>query len=245
MTESIVSNGIKAVLFDLDGTLRLNLPSGGEVFNEEAARLGLSLSDEDKRRTARWEHYYFANSPELIIDQGSFKDEVESFWINFARRRLTAMGCPPMKTADYGAVLNEYMRESYKPAVHVPADAVVTLTLLKDSGLILGMVSNRQKSYGDELEQLGLKDFFEFSLAGGEVSAFKPEPQIFQKALEKAGTTAEQTVYIGDNYFADVIGARRAGLRPILYDPEGVFPDADCDVIRSFRELPDLLMNLS
>jgi FMN phosphatase YigB (HAD superfamily) len=45
----------------------------------------------------------------------------------------------------------------------------------------------------------------------------------------------EQTLYIGDNYFADVVGARRAGLRPVLYDPKGLFHEPGCPVIASFR----------
>jgi len=56
----------------------------------------------------------------------------------------------------------------------------------------------------------------------------------------------EQTMYVGDNYFADVIGARNAGLQPVLIDPEGVFDQhaeclGDCHVIRSMPELLGLL----
>jgi len=49
--------------------------------------------------------------------------------------------------------------------------------------------------------------------------------------------TAHETVYVGDNYFADIVGARRAGLQAGLYDPRFMFPDADCITIRSFDEL--------
>jgi putative hydrolase of the HAD superfamily len=53
--------------------------------------------------------------------------------------------------------------------------------------------------------------------------------------------SAHETIYIGDNYYADVVGARRAGLRPVLYDPQGVFPEADCAIIKSFDELNSIL----
>ena len=46
---------------------------------------------------------------------------------------------------------------------------------------------------------------------------------------------------MGDNYFADVVGSLRAGLRPVLYDPNGLFPEAGCAVIQSFDQLPGLL----
>jgi len=48
-------------------------------------------------------------------------------------------------------------------------------------------------------------------------------------------------MYVGDNYFADIIGSQRAGLMPVLYDPISLFPDADCVVIKSFAEIPELL----
>lgn len=69
------------------------------------------------------------------------------------------------------------------------------------------------------------------------MESYKPEPGIFEHALKKLDVTAAETVYVGDNYYADVVGARRAGLQPVLYDPNGIFPDADCVTIRSFDDL--------
>jgi putative hydrolase of the HAD superfamily len=133
------------------------------------------------------------------------------------------------------------MRENYKPQVHVPPESRATLNDLKHSGFILGVVSNRETPFAEELAQLGLMEYFQFSLAAGEVNTHKPDPRIFEEALRRAGTSASETMYVGDNYFADVVGSRRAGLRPVLYDPNGLFPDAGCDVITSFDQLPPLL----
>ena len=46
-----------------------------------------------------------------------------------------------------------------------------------------------------------------------------------------------QAVYVGDNYFADVIGAQRAGIGAVLIDPQDLFPEADCPVIQKISEL--------
>jgi FMN phosphatase YigB (HAD superfamily) len=46
---------------------------------------------------------------------------------------------------------------------------------------------------------------------------------------------------VGDNYFADVIGAQKAKMRAILIDPEGLFPEAECTVIDAFDELQMVL----
>jgi len=53
--------------------------------------------------------------------------------------------------------------------------------------------------------------------------------------------TPVEAAYVGDNYYADVVGARRAGLTPVLYDPRGIFPDPGCASIVSFDQLPQVL----
>ena len=98
-------NGIKAILFDFDGTLRHNLPSGGEVFTDYATSLGLPVTGEDRRRAARWEHYYFANSPEIQEDHKKYNGEEEDFWFHFAHRRLAALGCPVDTVTELGPQL--------------------------------------------------------------------------------------------------------------------------------------------
>jgi putative hydrolase of the HAD superfamily len=73
------------------------------------------------------------------------------------------------------------------------------------------------------------------------VNTFKPEPEIFGHALRRLNLTAQEALYVGDNYYADVVGARRAGLRPVLYDPRGIFPEPGCETIKSFDELNTLV----
>jgi len=236
------TNGIKAILFDFDGTLRHHLPTGGEVFTDYVVNsLGLPITDEDRLRAARWEHYYFANSPEIQADQKLFQDKEEAFWFHFAHRRLTALGCPPDLVPELGPKASAHMRENYTPDVFVPEEVHTVLPGLRESGYTLGVVSNRSNPYQDEVEKMGLADYFNFSLAAGEVEVWKPDPGIFEHALKKTGTTPEQTLYIGDNYFADVVGARRAGLQPVLYDLKGLFYEPGCPVITSFDELTGLL----
>ncbi len=108
----------------------------------------------------------------------------------------------------------------------------------------MAVISNRQKPYQDEIDSLGIAQYFSFSLAGGEMEAWKPEPEIFIHACKRLNLNPSQAIYVGDNYFADVVGARRAGLQPVLYDPRGIFPQADCPVLTSFDQLPSVLKNL-
>ena len=85
--------------------------------------------------------------------------------------------------------------------------------------------------------------YFEFALAAGDVGVWKPDPEIFRFALHRLGTQPNETLYVGDNYYADVVGARRAGLRPILVDTDGTFPDAECTIIQNVGDLCEILSN--
>ena len=233
----ILSNPIKAVLFDLDGTLRHHIPSAGDVFVDYARSMGLRISEEDHIRAEHWVHHYFAFSLELQADGNLFKDDLKGFWVNFTKRRLVALGIGTAQAVEFAPQASAYMQEFYKPEVHVPPDVYPLLESLKRSGYVLGVVSNREEPYHDEIKNIKLDSYFQFILAGGEVNSFKPHRLIFKHAC----TSAQETLYIGDNYFADVVGARRAGLIPVLYDPISLFPDADCAIIKSFTELPALL----
>lgn len=237
-------NHIKTILFDLDGTLRHSIPAGGDVFVEYTKTLGLSISEEESIRAARWEHYYWANSLELKIDFETYKSEDRDFWKNYARRHLVALGASNTQAEELAPMLNQYMFDHYKFESVVYPEIPDVLAKLKDEKYRLGVVSNRDRPFGDELIKLGLSEFFEFSLAGGEVKSFKPEPGIFLAALERVDSTPQESIYVGDNYFADVIGSRRAGLMPVLYDPRGLFPEAGCPTITSFDQLIAVIQNL-
>ncbi len=233
--------GIQAILFDMDGTLRESQPTGGEVFTEYALSLGLPISEHDRILAARWEHYYFADSPEIRQDFQTFGDDDKGFWQNFGQRRLVALGCSVQQAEELAPAFSKHMEENYKPTDVIPEGAFEALESLRRKGYVLGVVSNRDLPYQERLRELGLSPYFSFSLAAGEVHSWKPGPGIFEAALKRAETQAHETVYVGDNYFADVVGARNAGLHPILYDRLNIFDDPGCPVITSFLQLPTLL----
>jgi HAD superfamily hydrolase (TIGR01549 family) len=231
------SNGIKAIFFDLDGTLRHSVPSGGEVSTEYIRSLGVDFSEADRVNALRWELVYWANSQDLLNDMKMYASDDAKFWVQYSQRRLRALGVSKKIAEELAPKVSAYMGEFYTPKSIVPEDAQRVLPQLKEQGYILAVISNRDKSFQEELDSHGLSEYFHFSLAGGEVDSYKPEPGIFQHALKRVDVRAEETIYVGDNYYADVIGSRRAGLRPVLYDPGDLFPDADCETIRSFDEL--------
>ena len=234
---------IKAIFFDLDGTLRHNLPSGGEFFADHAIRLGVQATRDDRLRAMRWEHFYWANSSELMADKRAYPDD-KLFWDQYARRRLGALGASRAHAEALAPQLTAYMLESYRPRSIVPEDAMRLLPALQRAGYLLALISNREQPYVEEITTLGLAPFFGLVLAGGELKMWKPEPYIFAHACKRLGIAPAEAIYVGDNYYADVIGSRRAGLQPVLYDPRGVFPEPDCEHIGSFDELQEVAQRL-
>lgn len=234
---------IKAILFDLDGTLRQNLPSGGEVFADCAAQLGLSINAEDRLRAVRWENYYWASSNEIIADKQKYLTESD-FWNNYTHRQLVALGASSQQVKFLAPKVSQYMEESYHPKTILTENVLAVLADLKQAGFIMAVVSNRERPYQDEIDELGLSQFFSFSLAAGEVNSYKPNSEIFIHACERADIESSDAAYVGDNYFADVVGSRRAGLWPVLYDPRHVFPDAECPVITAFDQLLSIIKTL-
>ena len=75
----------------------------------------------------------------------------------------------------------------------------------------------------------------------GVVGVAKPDPRIFHIALDAMGVAATDAWYVGDMPAFDVTGARNAGLRPFLMDPDQLHLDADYDRVGSLAELASLV----
>jgi HAD superfamily hydrolase (TIGR01549 family) len=234
------AKGIKAVFYDLDGTLRTSNPPPREAFANQAAHLGLAISAEDRLRVARWEHSYFAESDEVRADRLAFPESA-AFWTNYGRRQLVMLGASAELAEELAPRLELYMSEHYRPEDILMPDVQQVLQALRTAGYALGVVSNRDQPYHDYLQEIGLAEYFDFSLAAGEVNSWKPDSAVFEHALQRANVRAEETVYVGDNYFADVVGARNAGLKPVLLDVHDLFEQPDCPVICSHPQLLELL----
>jgi HAD superfamily hydrolase (TIGR01549 family) len=235
-----VKNGIKAVFYDLDGTLHADNPPQLDVFAKHAAELGLTITDSLFVQTARWEYYYFSQSEEILADRINFLDE-KSFWSNYIQRQLLALGALHEEARELTPQLYDYMSEHYHPEDIILPGVNDTLNTLKECGYILGLVSNNDKSYDEYLEKTGLNKYFDFSISAKQINSWKPDRRIFEHALQLAGVEAGQTLYVGDNYFTDVVGSLNVGMKPVLLDIQGIFGQPGCPVIRSHSQILDLL----
>ncbi len=231
---SISSNGYEAVMFDLDGTLRHLPRSPVDLFFEFSADLGLTFEAEAPLRLQRWQHNYWADKERVDADRALGE---EKFWIEMLRKELRFLGVKE-SVDSYASEINERFLDVFKNKKGIlPADGARTLRKLRELGYTIGLVSNRPKPLHEQVTELELDGVFHFTLSAGEANSWKPDGEIFHRALEMAGTQAHAAVYVGDNYYADVVGSRDTGLTPLLFDPENVFPAADCDRIARIGEV--------
>lgn len=120
--------------------------------------------------------------------------------------------------------------------------AAACLDQLKAAGYTLGIGTNMTADYQfAKLERLGLLDKLDFVVTSEEAGAEKPEGRLFACCVEKAGCQAAECVFVGDNWEMDVLGAERAGLRPVWLSAQPLRKGAA--QISSLRQLPGLLQS--
>jgi putative hydrolase of the HAD superfamily len=118
------------------------------------------------------------------------------------------------------------------------------LESLKQKGYQVALLSNWDLNCRKILKQLNLYDYFDYILVSSEVDVEKPDPRIFQLLIEESGYKPEEILYVGDNYYDDVVGSRKVGINSVLinrFDSFGIEEINDCQVITSTKELLTLL----
>ena len=231
-------NPIDTVLFDFDGTLAFHEPDSFDVISAFCTDIGQPLSPEAEHRGRRTRHAYFLDP--VIRDQLAGLS-TEEFWHHFNRHTLEAFGTEG--DLDHLAAKVTSRFEGLELDYYCPEAGCQTLAELTARGYRLGLLTNREnvERLHVLLKQLQLLDLFDLVLASGEVGIQKPDPAIFTIALERMGANAGASLYVGDNYWADVVGAQRAGVTPVLFDPYRLFPEADCLILERIDDLLDWL----
>lgn len=146
-------------------------------------------------------------------------------------------------TAATGEALAELHRyhQEFNLWDFMPGDVLPSLRALRRLDLTLVIVSNANGTVAQLADRLGLTECVGCVLDSHVEKVEKPDPRFFELALERSGARPETTIHVGDLYEVDVVGARAAGITPVLLDPAELYPDADCDRVRSLPELVELV----
>ena len=226
-------NSIDTVFFDFDGTLVFHKPDSLDIIRAFCQEIGQPLTTEAERIIRRSRHEYFGDSAIRPSSDLSPQD----FWQHLNRFLLEAAGIQgdleqlAQKVTDHLAGI----AFSY----YCPEGNFRILTELRNRDYGLGLITNRENvnRFYELLHQMDLQSYFDLVLASGELGVRKPDPAIFHTALERTGAAAANSIYVGDNYWADIVGAERAGMAPVLLDPHRLFPEADSLILAELDEL--------
>jgi HAD superfamily hydrolase (TIGR01549 family) len=150
---------------------------------------------------------------------------------------LEKAGVPPSEvTREALTDLHAYHR-AHNLWEYVPDAVRPALGELRDLGLRLTVVSNANGTLCAHMKRIGLGELLDCVLDSHDERVEKPDPRLFEIALDRSRARRETTIHVGDLYNIDVVGARSAGLRGVLVDEADLRPDADCPRIRSLDEL--------
>ncbi len=130
--------------------------------------------------------------------------------------------------------------------LHVIPGCREGLRALSETGVRLGVISNADGLIGERLRTFGVLQLgpgtgvqVECFIDSGAVGVKKPDRRIFTLALDAMDIAPERAWYLGDMPAVDVVGARRAGIHPVIMDPHGLHHDADYDRVDSIADLAE------
>ena len=224
---------LRAVLFD----------AGGTLINPDYARV-VGVMERVLGRAPRAEAFVEAEyagraAVEAVMAGESASSDGERWTIHFVAM-FAALGYGQDEIRRLSPHVVAEHRRANLWTEPIPGTAAA-LASLRGAGFVVGCVSNADGSVDRLLAGAGLAGHLEFIVDSGAVGIEKPDPRIFALALEQAGVPPADALYVGDLYPVDVVGARRAGIEPVLLDPLGRYGERDC---RTARDVPTLCREL-
>ncbi len=105
----------------------------------------------------------------------------------------------------------------------------------------LAVISNADGKIEALLQRNGIADCFESITDSGLVGCEKPAPRIFHQALAAMGVDGAESLYVGDVYSVDYVGATRAGMQAVLFDVAGAYRENGAERAASLEELEAML----
>lgn len=256
---------LKALIFDLDDTIMPEYPSEretmfeacatvGDLYGVEPRELGMAVYAEAHRLFHELPTYPYFNR----IGAASF----EALWGDFS-------GDDP-DLARFRTYMDVYRRDTWKGAlakygIHdeglarcIEADYIArrsarhllfegaeeVLDSLRDGHEFVMLTNGVPGVQWAKIRGGGMDRWFDKYIISGELGYGKPDPRIFQLALEMGGATADTALMVGNSLTRDVAGAQQAGIRAVWCnfdgspDPEDVTPDY---TITDIRQLPGIV----
>lgn len=234
------------VLFlDVGDTLMRADPSWPAVYLSAFPHFGIQTTEVElgeAMRRATSDGSWAFEGPFEATEEGSFKRIAD-----FDRRVLAELGHDELPEELFRAIEGAFQERS---AWHIFPDVIPVLDQLRDDRVRMAVISNWVWGAPELLHDLELARHFESLIISSRMGYEKPHRAIFDHALELMDVAPDRAIHVGDSYRADVLGARAAGITPVLIDrrlgdPERFASDVPGDdpveVISDLEGLLDLI----
>lgn len=237
---------IKAVFFDVGNTLLYPYPNVGEVMSRVLARFGYDIPGDTLESNMIHFYEYYGKVYEQDSGLWSEHERQREMWIEGYSMLCRRVGIE----GDTRAIAQEIYIEFDRPECWKLFDGVPeTFQEIKRRGYKIGLISNWGAGLGELMEGLGLGILIDAVIASAEVGTHKPEAKIFFLALEALGVEPAEAMHVGDHVVADIEGAGRLGITPVLiahatqtnFDPTATVHVPDVACITSIPQILDLL----
>jgi len=222
---------IRAIFFDVGNTL---LFPNRERVHAPLTECGIALNSEHLRDIER----RIKNEFDALMTQDGSHDH--SFWRMFYTQLFAEIGLTDDALRDR---LVTNIRDSGNWD-QIPPETREQLEKIAERFRI-GVISNADGRIEDVLRRCGIADCFGSITDSGLVGYEKPHPKIFRCALGALKARPEESLYVGDVYSVDYLGATGAGMRAVLMDVSGAYSDKGVARVESLGELQAWLMGKS
>jgi len=101
----------------------------------------------------------------------------------------------------------------------------------------IAVISNADGRIDAVLRRCGIVDCFQSITDSGHIGHEKPHPAIFETALREMKANAADSLYVGDVYSVDYLGARQAGMQAVLFDVAGAYREREFPRVESLAQL--------
>jgi putative hydrolase of the HAD superfamily len=220
---------LKALMFDFGGTLAfLDYELLAREFSHEGRKLdALALEHAEYAGRAAIDRHLMSEGNRLAT---------AAAYEQFFRGWMAAAGIPEEEFRECAAKFGAMHREATLWRVVRPG-TFEALEAFKSAGYKLAIVSNAEGQVEADAKRFGLAKYFDVIIDSHIVGVAKPDPRIFQIALERLGVGPEEVKFTGDIYSIDVDGARAAGIEARLIDQHRRYTWVEHAKIRHIGEL--------
>ena len=214
----------EVLTLDVGHTFLFPDPPLGEVYARAAARYGVQVTPAWAERA--WEHAWeHAKGQQEGLIYGTTYEEGLDFWLKVNRRVFQDHGLSPEEL--HAFVSDLYLGYGRAKLWRVDPGLDRLLDLCAELDVPVALVSNWDVRLRGLLDELGLLDRFQEVIISAEVGIEKPDPAIFEHALQRLGRAPERAVHVGDTWNDDILGARKFGMKAIwLAPPLRAVPEA-------------------